>query len=141
MVDIIDAQLLTIEVSDGEESPSLIEIGQVVSFSGLDGEAPDIDVSHFGTEFYKEFLIGLPVSGPFNMNLISDLTDAGQVELAAMCKTRATREFTITFPSGHTIEFEAYVKSISGGRGSIDSRIDTVCNMMLDGDYVFTPPA
>lgn len=140
MADIIDAQNLTIEVSDGETEPSLIEIGQVVSFSGIDGEAPDIDVTHFGSEKYKEFLVGLPTDGAFNMNMIYDPDDNGQAELLDMSENRATREFTVTFVSGHTIVFNAYVKSVSSGEGSVDSRINSVANLMIDGEAVLAAP-
>ncbi len=137
---IIDAQNLIITVSDGEEIPDYKTIGQVVSFQGVDGEAPDIDVTHFGSEGYKEYLIGLANDGPFNMNMIWDSQDEGQAELLDMSEARETRELIVTFLSGHTLTFNAYVKSLSHGSGSVDSRIDRVCNMMITGEAVLAAP-
>lgn len=141
MADIIDAQNLTVSVSDGEVVPSLIEIGQVVSFSGLDGEAPDIEVSHLGSVGYKEFIVGLVDEGPFNLNLRYDPDDAGQAELKAMADSRETRQIVIEFTSGHTLTFDAYCKSVSDGSGSVDTVIDAVANMRVDGEVVFDAPA
>lgn len=131
---IIDAQGLTVSV-DGDT------IAQVVSFTGVDGEAPDIDVTHLGSVSYKEFLVGLPVDGAFNMNLIYDPDDTGQATLKTVSEARSTVEFIVTYPSGHTLTFDAYVKSLDFGKGQVDSRIDRVCNCMIVGEAVFEAPA
>jgi len=130
---IIDAQLLEITVD-------AVDVNQVVSFTGVDGEAPDIDVTHLGSVGYKEFLVGLPVDGAFNMNLIYDPVDAGQVKLKTMSEARQTKQVIVTYPSGHTLTFDAYVKSLDFGKGQVDSRIDRVCNMMIVGEAVFAAP-
>lgn len=135
---IIDAQLLTFSVSDGEVVPAPILIGQLVNVSGNDGEAADIDVSHFGSTA-KEFLIGLAVEGGFKLKMRLDPTDAGQKELLEINSSRTTREMVLTFITGHIFTFDAYVKNVSE-TGAIDGVMDRDVDMMITGDVVATGP-
>ncbi len=136
MAEVLDAQLATFTIADDEDAP--VEVGQIKSFSGLDGEATDIDVSDLASEA-KEFLQGLQVNGGFNLDLWFDPLDAGQAELIAARALQATRECVLTLVSGYTFTFDAYVKSLSSS-GSVNNAISGTCTMMITGDIVIGDP-
>jgi hypothetical protein len=113
-------------------------VGGVKSFSGLDGEAADIDITTLASTA-KEFCQGLQDFGNFSMELVRDYDDVGQVALLDALDTQATREMVVTLPSGtlNVITFQAYVKSITSS-GEEDGIVTGTVNLKITGEPVLS---
>ncbi len=131
---VLDAQLATISIDDGLGSPILI--GEVISFTGLDGEATVIDISTLAS-LAKEFRQGLQDFGNFSMELFADPSDVGQIELLSARAAQSTREFILTLPSGDVATFDAFVLSVTIG-GAVDAVVTRSVNLKVTGSAVFT---
>lgn len=129
---VLDAQgaTLTIKNAVGTDIP----IGGLVSFSGFDGEASDIDITTLASSA-MEFRQGLQDFGNFSIELMTDPDDVGQTELKTAKSTLATREFILTLRSGHRFTFNAYVKSFTL-TGAVNEVATSSVNMKVTGDVV-----
>ncbi len=111
-------------------------INNMKTFTGLDGEASEIDVTNL-LSAAKEYVLGLVDNGKFSIEVDYDGGDAGQLACVAAQQSGAKKSFKLTLPDTHTFTFSAFVKKapLSGGvdqvvkRGTIDLRIT--------GAYVF----
>tara|TARA_A100000171_G_C2140369_1_gene154928 strand:- start:1415 stop:1822 length:408 start_codon:yes stop_codon:yes gene_type:complete len=130
----IDAQGVTITYENNLSAAQTV--GGVVSFSGLDGEAADIDITNLASTA-KEFKQGLQDFGNFSMEVIRDYDDAGQAALLDAMDNQATREMVVTLPSGtlNVITFQAYVKSVTL-EGAVDDIVRGTINLKISGEPV-----
>jgi len=116
-----------------EDSPlTYTEVKEVVSFSGLDGTASEIDVTHMQSTA-KEFLMGLQDFGNFQLdcNFIAD--DSGQDKMRAAKASADIQDFQATLSDSTVITFRGFVMSASMS-GGVDSKIDTSFNIRISGD-------
>lgn len=114
-------------------------IGGVISFSGFDGEASDIDITTLASTA-KEFRQGLQDYGNFSMEMFYDPNDLGQLELQTQKAAQATVTFVLTLPDDvvkNKATFSAYVKSISIAGGVDDVARGTV-NLKISGNVVWS---
>lgn len=132
----IDAQGVTITYEDNLAAAQTV--GGVISFTGLDGEAADIDITTLASTA-KEFKQGLQDFGNFSMEILRDYDDAGQAALLDAMDNQATREMVVTMPSGtlNVITFQAYVKSIST-EGAVDDVVRGTVNLKISGEPVLS---
>ena len=132
----IDAQGVTITYEDNLSAAQTV--GGVISFTGLDGEAADIDITTLASTA-KEFKQGLQDFGNFSMEILRDYDDAGQAALLDAMDNQATREMVVTMPSGtlNTITFNAYVKSITT-EGGVDDVVRGTVNLKISGEPVLS---
>lgn len=135
MANAIETQGTTFEIGNSDSPLTYTEIGEVVSFSGFDGAAAEIDVTHL-TSTAKEFLMGLQDFGQFTMDCNYLDSDAGQVLLRAAKSSRAVQDLKITFSDTSTATFQGYVlsASISGG---VDAKVDTSFVIRITGPVTF----
>lgn len=114
-------------------------VGKVVGFSGLDGEAADIDTTTLASTA-KEYCQGLQDFGNISLEVLRDFDDVGQAALLDAMDNQATREMVITFPSGtlDTLTFQAYVKSISIDVGGSDEVVRGTINLKVSGEPVLS---
>ena len=105
------------------------KIKNVISFTGLDGAASEIDVTDLDSTA-KEYRLGLQDHGKFSFEMHIDRTDPGQIALEAAHKSGNVAQLKLTLPNTETATFSALVKStpISGGvdavlKGSVETRI------------------
>ncbi len=131
---VLDAQGATFTIEDNVGSP--VTVGGVVSFSGFDGEASDIDITTLASTA-KEFRQGLQDFGGFSMELMRDPQDVGQIELEDAKSNQDTRECVLTLPSGDIATFSAYVKSLSSS-GGVDAVVTGSCSMKVTGEVVWS---
>lgn len=106
------------------------DISEVVSFTMLDGDAAEIDVSHLQSAA-KEFLIGLKDNGNCTLELNYNPDDAGQVAVRAAVGGNI-QDFRATFSSGDIATFHGFIKSapLSGG---VDEKVATTFNIRISG--------
>lgn len=117
----------------GSDSPTVFtEVKEVVSFSGLDGQASEIDVTHMQSTA-KEFLMGLQDFGNFQLdcNFIAD--DAGQDAMRAAKASGDIKDFQATLSDNTVVTFQGFVMSASMS-GGVDSKIDTSFNIRISGN-------
>jgi len=131
---VLDAQGLVFTFDDAV--PAAQTVGGIVSFSGFDGEASEIDITTLASTA-KEFRLGLQDFGGFSIELMRDPTDIGQVTMEVAKAAGATRECVLTLPGGDIATFDALVKSISAS-GGIDGVITGSANMRITGAVVWT---
>lgn len=91
---------------------TMTAVGDVASFSGFDGTADDIDVTHLGSTA-KEFLVGLQDFGGLSMELNLTNSDTGQAKLRALKAAGTQGTFSITLSNGEVAAFKGYVKSFT----------------------------
>lgn len=127
----IDAQGTTLEIETATPGTD-VEILGVVSFDGLDGERPDVDVSDLKSTA-REYRQGLKDNGNFAIEGFRDDDDAGQARMEVLRGAATSTPFKITLPNGDTYDFNVFVKSftISGG---VDDSVRFRANMKIDGD-------
>lgn len=131
---VLDSQLATLSIDDAGSTP--VAIGQIVSFSGFDGEAADIDITTLAS-VAKEYRQGLQEFGNFSVELMRDPADLGQIEMLSAKALQATRTFILTLASGDVATFEGYVKSLTSS-GSVDAVITGSANIKVSGVVVWT---
>ena len=98
-------------------------IGDIKSFSGIDGQASELDRTNLAS-VAKEFVLGLVDYGQFSFDMDYSATDAGQAAVLAAQASGLIRNFKLTLPDTHTASFTAYVKRlpIAGGVDQIVKR-------------------
>lgn len=114
-------------------------VGGIISFSGFDGEAADIDITTLASTA-KEFRQGLQDYGNFTLELIRDPNDAGQAEILAQRAAQTTSTCVLTFPDDVTLNvatFSAYVKSLTT-EGGVDDVVRGNSNLRITGSVVWT---
>lgn len=106
-------------------------VKEMVNFSGIDGEAADIDVTSLDSTA-KEFKEGLADNGNFKADFNYVLADPGQTAMRAARRARALTAFQLRLSDNQFFEFSANVKSspISGG---VDNKVDTSFGMRISG--------
>jgi len=95
---------------------ALTEIAEVKTFSGLDGAASEIDVTHLGSTA-KEYILGLVDEGGFTFEMNRVPSDAGQAALLASRNAGTVKSYKLTLPNAETATFSAFAKTfpVAGG--------------------------
>lgn len=120
----------TITVGSGTATPvTYTKIGGVLTFTGLDGAAPDLDTTDLDSTA-MEYISGLKDEGKFGFEVKIDRTDPGQLALEAARVSGAVKPFKLTLPDASVASFNILVKStpINGAvnavlKGSVDTKI------------------
>ena len=131
---VLDAQGATFTIDDSGGSP--VAVGGISAFSGMDGEASDIEITTLASTA-KEYRQGLQDFGNFSITLMRDPNDSGQAELESAKANQATRECILTLASGDVATFNAYVKSVSID-GGVDGVVTGTCNLKITGAVVWS---
>lgn len=126
----VDTTGKTITTGSGTATPNeYTKINGVISYSGLDGAAGDLDTTDLDSTA-KEFISGLADEGKFSFEAKTLHADAGQLALRAARASRAVKNIRLTFPDAVVASFDVLVKSIpvAGGvdavlKGSVDCKI------------------
>jgi hypothetical protein len=137
MANAIETQGFIFEVADPTSSPlSYVAVGEVTSFTGFDGAAAEIDVTHLQSTA-KEFLMGLQDFGSFSIECNYLQGDAGQDDLRAAKASRDVQAFRVTFSDASTATFQGYVLSASVA-GGVDAKVDGSFTIRITGDVTFS---
>lgn len=118
--------------SGGTATPvAYTEISEVKSFTGFDGQASEIDVTHL-TSAAKEFRLGLDDSGGFSFEMNTILDDAGQIALLASKNAGTQKNYKLTLPSGDVATFDAYAKGVPV-TGGVDGIVGSSVSLRITG--------
>lgn len=136
MADAIETQGFKFEIGNEDSPLTYTEVKEVVSFTGFDGTAAEIDTTHLQSTA-KEFLMGLQDFGTFGIDCNYLNADSGQDKMRAAKSSREIQDFQITFSDDSTATFKGYVLSgsISGG---VDAKVDTSFSVRISGDVTFS---
>lgn len=128
----------TFTIDNSGSSP--VTVGNIVSFSGLDGEAADIDITTLSSTS-KEFRQGLQDWGNFSIEFIRDPDDAGQAELLDAKSNQDQRTCILTLNdvvTSNVFTFEAVVKSVSINGAGVDDVVRGTANLKVTGDVTLS---
>jgi hypothetical protein len=120
----LDSTSLTIDDNSNTATMTPVTwttIGEVTDFSGPDGSASEIDVSHL-TSTSKEFIMGLPDEGSLSLSVNWDTSDSGQDACATARAARTEEDFKITYSDASTATFTGYVTGMSSS-GGVDGKV------------------
>jgi hypothetical protein len=113
-------------------------VGEIISYSGFDGEATEEDVTTLSSTAIERRL-GLQDHGNFTIELFYDRNDVGQAAMHEARAAAASRECVLVLSAGtiKTATFNALVKNfpISGGK---DESLKTSVTLAVDGDVTWT---
>ena len=135
----ISSQGTTIEIDVAIQGTPDVEIANVKSFSGLDGESSEIDVSNLSSTA-KEYRVGLKENGSFSLEWNPDYSDSGQNAVRAAEISGAQKAFLITLPNGVTLAFDGFVSSAGGISGGVDGVLDGSGSIKVSGAVTVTTP-
>lgn len=116
--------------SGGTATPvTYTKINGVLSFTGLDGAAGDLDVTDLDSTA-MEYISGLVDEGKFGFEAKTIHTDAGQLAIRAARTSGAVKGIKLVFPDAVVASFNVLVKSVpvAGGinavlKGTIDTKV------------------
>ncbi|MBF0583299.1 MAG: hypothetical protein HQL80_03575 [Magnetococcales bacterium] len=131
----VDATGFTPFESGGTLTPvSLTRIANLLSYSGFDGEAEEVDVTHMESTAH-EVMLGLPNEGSFTMEFDYNAADSGQIALKAAKNSGAKKSFKLTCPDGSTATFAAFVKKFSKS-GDVKGVQKGSCTLRITGTVI-----
>jgi hypothetical protein len=129
----LDTTGKTVTASGTATPVTWTEIKNLVSFTGFDGQASEIDATDLASTA-KEFLLGLQDWGQFQFDVNRDFNDAGQLALDASKRASTIKSYKLTLPNGKTKTFDAYCKN-SPLAGGVDALLKTSgVSLRITGD-------
>jgi len=131
----IGTQGFKLEIGEPTGSPEYVEVKEITTFKGFDGQAAEIDITHLQSTA-KEFLMGLQDFGTFSIDVNYLASDDGQQAMRAAKASRDKKLFRATFSDNSTAVFDGYVLSnpLSGG---VDAKVDGSFDVRITGAVTF----
>ena len=127
----INSQGATVEINTGTVgSETWTPISNINSFSGLDGEASEIDVTNLDSTA-KEFRIGLKDNGGFSLEIHVDYADAGQNALRAAGDD--VQGFKVTLADATELAFSGLVKNADAINVGVDAVVTGSVSIRVTG--------
>lgn len=136
----ISAQGSTLMISSTSEGEASTPIGNMISFSGFDGEASEIDYTNLSSTA-KESGLGLIDYGAFNVEWHIDYDDAGQTAARSAASSSEKRRFKLTLPNGKVRGFDGLVKNANSLNGAVDAALTGTLSVKITGPVVDETPA
>ncbi|MBM3114550.1 phage tail tube protein [Jeongeupia naejangsanensis] len=136
MSNAIGSQGTTVSIGDG--AGGWLEVGEVTNFSGMDGQANEIDCTHLKSEA-KEKRLGLQDYGGVSLDLNRIFDDEGQAAADVAKASGAVVPIQITYTSGHVQNFDALVKGFSHEFG-VDNILKGKLDLTITGAVTTTKP-
>jgi len=128
----VDTTGKTITPGAGTATPATwAKVGNCKTFTGFDGKSDEIEVTDLDSQA-KEFIVGLPDFGSFQVGLNWKNNDAGQAKMFALYEAQQVGNFKLVLPNGRTATFQAYVIEfpISGGT---NQTVQTTVTLRITG--------
>ncbi|MDB4312007.1 phage tail protein [bacterium] len=129
-----------IYISDLASPEVFSEIGQVMTISGPDGSASEIDVTNLSSTA-KEFVIGLPDEGSVSLEVSFDYQSAtaGHDTLHTARISQILQHFQIRLSDSPrtVVDFQAYVTQFSLSLG-VDDKVQATFGLRITGAATIT---
>jgi hypothetical protein len=135
----ISAQGTTISIENLTPGTADTVIENVVSFTGFDGEAGEIDITNLSSTA-KEKLSGLKDFGNFSMEWHPDYSATGQNLVRANSGTGIAVAFQLDLPDNTVITFNGSVKNADSVNGAVDAALTGSVSIAISGDITVTAP-
>ena len=125
------------KVKSGSEATDWT-IGHLTSIGEIGIESEEIDVTDLdSTEDFKEYIAGTKDAG--EVALAGNTRDESVItKMYALANSRAIESWIVTYPSGATWEFTAFVKSFKDTEKTPDGIISWTASLRISGKPVFT---
>jgi hypothetical protein len=119
----VDSTTYTTYTSGGTATGAAYKVGNFKSWSGLDGQGSDIDVTDLDS-VAKEYRMGLMDFGQITLNVQVKDDDDGQMALrGSQAASGPASTVVLTFKNGKTRTFKAYCKQ-APEQGGVDAVIE-----------------
>ncbi len=124
----------------GSESADLV-IAHISSIGEQATETEEIDVTTLDSpNGAKEYIQGAKDAG--SLDVTANIMKDGQVaKLKGVFDAGTVREWTITYPNGSTLVFNAYIASLTFGEATPDGLMTSSFSLRLSGEPTYTEAA
>lgn len=131
------AQGSVLKIDDSTPGTPDVIIGNLISFSGFDGQANDLDKTNLASTA-KEKTVGLKDYGQFTGEWHVDHSDVGQVVMRTAHGTDTEKTFSLTLPDTTVVTFTGAVQSAAGMTGGVDALVGGSFTVALSGEPTYT---
>ncbi len=124
----------------GDETADL-RIANLTSIGEIGTESEEIDTTDLDSpDNYKEFIAGSKDAG--EVSLAGNIKDESNVEkMLALAESQSVEPWTVTYPSGATWKFKAFVKSFKDGEKTTDGLATFTATLRISGKPTYTKSA
>lgn len=129
---VVKSQATTISIKPSGASGATT-IGEVISFSGFDGQSSEIDTTNLSS-VAKEFTLGLNDFGSISLEVNFNINDAGQTLVDTAKRNGTVSQFVLTLPTGakKVFTFNGYVQGFSIS-GAVDAVVTASISIRISG--------
>ena len=115
------------------------QLGALRAISEIKMDSDMVDVTTLDAPGgFRTFAKGLRQAGDVTVDGFCKKGDAGQNVLRQLYFAADPAQFTITYPDGDQVHFQALVKSLSLGGGEVDSVVKFSAALRLTGPVTFS---
>lgn len=124
----------------GDETADL-KIANLTSIGEIGVESEEIDATDLDSpDNYKEFIAGSKDAG--EVPIAGNIKDESNVEkMLALAESQSVEPWTVTYPSGATWKFRAFVKSFKDGEKTTDGLATFTATLRISGKPTYTKSA
>jgi hypothetical protein len=130
----VDSTSYTTYTSGGTATATPCKISNIEKFSGMDGQASEIDVTDLDSQA-KEFVGGLRDFGKFSIDTQTSDTDDGQNVLRSSFAAGIPSPFILTYPNGKGRKFNGFCRS-TPENGGTDNVVKGTFEIRISGNVV-----
>lgn len=114
-------------------------IANLTSIGEIGVESEEIDATDLDSpNNYKEFIAGSKDAG--EVSIAGNIKDESNVEkMLALAESQSLEDWVVTYPSGATWEFTAFVKSFKDGEKTVDGLATFTAGLRISGKPTYTP--
>lgn len=125
------------KTKSGDEQADLL-IANLTSIGEIGVESEEIDATDLDSpNNYKEFIAGSKDAG--EVSLAGNIKDESNVEkMLALAESQSVEEWVVTYPSGATWTFNAFVKSFKDGEKTTDGLASFTASLRISGKPTYT---
>ena len=125
------------KVKSGSEANDWV-VGHLTSIGEIGIESEEIDVTDLdSTEDFKEYIAGTKDAG--ELSIAGNTRDESVItKMYALANSRALESWIVTYPTGATWEFNAFVKSFKDTEKTPDGILGFTASLRISGKPVFT---
>ena len=125
------------KTKSGNEATDTV-IANLTSIGEIGVESDEIDATDLDSpNNYKEFIAGSKDAG--EVALAGNIKDETNVEkMLALAESQSIEAWTVTYPSGATWTFNAFVKSFKDGEKNVDGIASFTASLRISGKPTYT---